>query len=158
MPALICMTRPSDLAPKGVISSCAEDIIISPIVLGNIDFPVDGLQTINFWGIKNDSSRSGFEVNIPPNSNSVLDPVKCVKDYIDRTQEMRPSDTKPLFISLKKPYKTLKSDTIGHILEETIMLVGLYLQLNSPLGYRGYSSHGCRSASRKCYSIRMLEN
>ena len=65
-------------------------------------------------------SRSTFRL-----SNRILDPVQCLKDYIDRTCEMRPSDTKPLFISLKPPNKALKADTIGYILEEAICLVGL---------------------------------
>ena len=85
--------------------------------LVNIDECEDGSVTNHFWGIKNDSTRSGFEVNIPPNTNFYLDPLKCLKDYIARTQDMRPCDTKPLFISLIQPYKALKSDTIGHILE-----------------------------------------
>lgn len=38
---------------------------------------------------------------------------------------MRPCDNKPLFISLKQPYKALKSDTIGNYLEESISLAGL---------------------------------
>ena len=62
------MTRPSNLAPKGVISSSSEDLRTTPIVLSlnNIDFCTDGSVSIDFWRIKNDSTRSGFEVNIPP--------------------------------------------------------------------------------------------
>ena len=118
--AIICMTRPSDLAPY--ISS-SEDLRITPIVvlsLDNIDFYTNGSVSIHFWGIKNDSTRSGFEVNIPPNSNRILDPGQCLNDYMDRTCELRPSETKPLFIFLKPQYKTLKADTIGHVFEEAI--------------------------------------
>ena len=74
-------------------------------------------------------------MNITPNTNCNLDPVKCLKFYFARTQDMRPCDTKSLFISLKQPYKALKSDSMGHILEETISLaVGLQLNHFALLG------------------------
>lgn len=57
--------------------------------------------------------------------NTVLDPVQCLKDYIHRTDSVRPRDTKPLFLSLNPPYKALKADTVGNILEDAIQLVGL---------------------------------
>ena len=60
------MTRPSDLAPKGKIfkkeSFAFENIVFS---VNNLRFMEDGSLTIRFFGIKNDSSRSGFEVNFP---------------------------------------------------------------------------------------------
>ena len=125
--ALVCMNRPSDLAPRGVKSSRSEDSTTTQIVLSldNIVFCEDGSMTIHFWGIKNDTTRSGFEVNIPPNVNTVLDPVQCLKDYIHRTDSVRPRDTKPLFLSLNPPYEALKADTAGNILEDAIQLVGL---------------------------------
>ena len=50
--ALVCMTRPSDLAPKGVKSSRSEDSTTTQIVLSldNIVFCEDGSMTIHFWG------------------------------------------------------------------------------------------------------------
>ena len=109
--ALMCMTKLSDLAPKGVISSCSEDLNTSLIVLSldNIDFCEDCSVTIHFWRIKSDSTWSGFEVNIPPNTNCNLDPVKCLKDYIDRKKDMGPCDTKPLFIET-----AIQGIKIGH--------------------------------------------
>ena len=79
--ALVCMTRPSDLALKGVNLS-SRDISVHNIVLSldNIQFMVDNYLTIFFFGIKNDTSRSGFEVNITPNADAfVMDPVSCLR-------------------------------------------------------------------------------
>ena len=59
--ALVCMTRPSDLAPKGV-NLDTRDLSVHNIVLSvdNIHFMADNSLTIFFFGIKNDTSRSGF--------------------------------------------------------------------------------------------------
>ena len=60
----------------------------------------DSSLTIYFFGIKNDRSRSGFEVNIPANANVVvMNPLSCLRAYIDRTVAYRPTDTNPLFIT-----------------------------------------------------------
>ena len=125
--ALTCMTRPSDLAPKGIHLD-PKDLSIHNIILSldNIQFMPDNSLTIHFFGIKNDTSRSGFEVNIPANTeDSVMDPVSCLRAYIDRTADHRPMDTKPLFLTLNAPYKALSSDTISKILDEVIKLAGL---------------------------------
>ena len=57
--ALTCMTRPSDLAPKG-IHLYPKDLSIHNIILSldNIQFMPDNSLTIHFFGIKNDTSRS----------------------------------------------------------------------------------------------------
>ena len=125
--ALVCMTRPSDLAPKGVLLNTL-DLTVNSIVLSldNVEFLPDKSLTILFFGIKNDTSRSGFEVNIPQNSNNhYIDPVSCLQCYIHRTQSVRPSDTKPVFLSLKAPFKAISSSTVANILDEVITLAGL---------------------------------
>lgn len=85
--ALVCMSRPSDLAPRG-INFDPKDLSVQNIALSldNINFLPDNCLTIHFFGIENDTSRSGFEVNIPANTDSVvMDPVSCLRTYIDRT-------------------------------------------------------------------------
>ena len=124
---LVCMTRPSDLAPRGVQFD-PKDLSVHNIIfsLDNIQFMPDNSLTINFFGIKNDTSRSGFEVNIPANTeDSIMDPVACLKTYIERTATHRPVETKPLFLTLNAPYKAISSDTVSNILEEVIKLAGL---------------------------------
>lgn len=54
-----------------------------------------------------------------------MDPVSCLRVYIDRTAAYRPSDTKPLFITLTAPYKAISSSTVSNILDEVINLAGL---------------------------------
>lgn len=125
--SLVCMSRPSDLAPRGVYfdpkNLSVHNIILS---LDNIQFLPDGSLTIHFFGIKNDTTRSGFEVNIPANIDSeVMDPVACLRVYIDRTASVRPVDTRPLFITLNAPYKAISSNTVSNILDEVIQLAGL---------------------------------
>ena len=125
--ALTCMTRPSDLAPKGVTLD-KSDLSINNIVLSldNIHFNEDHSMTIHFFGIKNDTLRSGFEVNIPHNSdNPIMDPVSCLQKYIDRTNVYRDKEKRPLFISLTSPFKAISSARIAFILDEVIALAGL---------------------------------
>lgn len=136
--ALVFMARPSDLAPKGVVFN-SKFLSVEKTVLStnDIQFNDDGSLSVTFWGIKNDSKRQGFEVTVHPNKNDVLsDPVECLRLYIERTQEFRPKDTNPLFITLKQPYHALSSDTIGNILEEAISAAGL--------SYLGYSAKSFR--------------
>ncbi|MEW8544181.1 MAG: hypothetical protein AB2693_11665 [Candidatus Thiodiazotropha sp.] len=125
--ALVCMSRPSDLAPKGIHFD-PKDLSVNNILLSldNVTFLPDDSLTIHFFGIKNDTSRSGFEVNIPSNKdNIVMDPVTCLHTYIDRTTPMRPADSKPLFLTLTTPYKAISSNTVSNILDEVISLAGL---------------------------------
>lgn len=125
--AIICMTRPSDLAPRGVIFD-NDDFSFAKysMSLNNIVFQDDGSLTITFFGIKNYRTRSGFEVNIPKIvKDEFNDPVSALKSYIEKTSEFRPMDTKPLFISLNQPFKAISSDTVRNILEEAIKLAGI---------------------------------
>ena len=82
--------------------------------------------------IKNDTSRTGFEIRIPASSEQHVDPVSCLKCYIDRTQHLRVLITdQPIFLSLKAPYHGISGQTIGSILSSAINLAGL--------GGKGYS-------------------
>ena len=134
--ALVFMARPSDLAPKGVVfNSKTLSVEKTMLSTSDIQFNEDGSLSVTFWGIKNDSKRQGFEVTIHPNKNDNLsDPIKRLRLYIERTQEFRPKETNPLFITLKPPYHAISSDTIGNILEEAISAAGL-----SSLGYTAKS-------------------
>ena len=119
--ALVCMTRPSDLAPKGInldtLNLSVHNIVLS---LDNIQFMADNSLTIFFFRIKNDTSRSGFEVNILPNLDDIImDLVLCLPDYIDRITAV--TDTKTLSL----PYKAISSNTISNILDEVISLASL---------------------------------
>ena len=91
---------------EGVKFTLSEDICAFEIK--NVEFLPDKSLTILFFGIKNDTSQSGFEVNIPQNSNNhYIDPVSCLQCYIHRTRSVRPSDTKPVFLSLIAPFSPI---------------------------------------------------
>ena len=88
--ALCIMARPSDLAPKANIFD-AETLESKqvPLSIKQLQFGGDGSLTLALFGIKNDTSRTGFEIRIPASSEQHVDPVSCLKCYIDRTQHLR---------------------------------------------------------------------
>ena len=74
--SLLCLTamcRPSDLAPR--VGFHRNQIV----------FNKDGSATVTFFGIKNDADRKGFEIKLSPTSEKISDPVKCLRNYLDRT-------------------------------------------------------------------------
>ena len=134
--ALVCMTRPSDLAPHGVVfdplSLEVTDIAFST---DQVTFHDDGSMTIVFFGIKNDGDRKGFEVHLPAGSKAKLDPVACLRHYIAITEKDRPA-SQAVFLPLRKPFKALASTTISKILAQAIILAGL--------GSQGYTARSFR--------------
>ena len=134
--ALACMTRPCDLAPHGVFFD-KDTLQVQPLqfTTDQITFNADGSMSLKFFGIKNDSDRSGFEIKIPKALNCKADPVACLRCYIDRTAKQRPS-SKPVFISLVAPFKGIVSGTIASILNEAISLAGLAGQGYSAKSFR----------------------
>lgn len=124
--AMTFMARPSDLAPMGMafdpLTFSTKNQVLST---HNVIFQGDDSMCVRFFGTKNDSSRSGFEVNVPKAKDAKVDPVDCVKVYIDRTCSVRPTEDSPLFIALKSPFKAINSSTIGRILGNAINLAGL---------------------------------
>ena len=125
--ALCLMARPSDLAPKGVhfdpVTMSARQMDLS---IDQVSFHNDGSMTITFFGIKNDHDRSGFEVRLPGVDNPKVDPVRCLKVYIERTTDIRTKHgSKAIFIQLCSPFQGIGSNTISKILEEAIALAGL---------------------------------
>lgn len=123
--AFVIMARPSDLAPKAV--NFGKDSLETDMVLfstDNVTFHDDGSLTVNLFGIKNDTDRSGFEVKVPKGSIPKVDPVVTLAAYITRTDSIRPVGN-PVFLSLNKPYRAVKSDTIAGDLQRAINLAGL---------------------------------
>lgn len=73
---LAAMCRPSDLAPK------------VGFYRDQIRFNEDDSMTVLFFGIKNDSNRSGFEVRINGTEDERTDPVKCLQTYFRKTEDL----------------------------------------------------------------------
>ena len=125
--ALCAMTRPSDLAPKGKVFRVEDRSTTSMAMrVSDITFEQDGTMTVCFHGIKNDTNRQGFEVNIPQNAeNPQCDPVDCLKVYIERTQKFRSKDCDALFLTLRAPFHAISADTVANIMEDAIKKAGL---------------------------------
>ena len=117
--AIAFMARPSDLAPKGVFFDPATLSVKGHVFsTDNIHFHQDGSMTVHFFATKNDTQRTGFEVNLPGAADSRIDPVHCLQVYIQRTSGFRPMDTRPVFLPLRPPYKALGSASISRILAQ----------------------------------------
>ena len=85
---------------------CSRDIV----------FEADGSMTVHFHGIKNDTNRQGFEVNIPAyREHELFDPVSCLKTYITRTNSVRIDAGDALFATLKSPNKTISAETVASV-------------------------------------------
>lgn len=131
------MLRPSDIAPKTELydseAGFNKTLIFST---DQVHFLPDGNLKLVFFGIKNDTSRDGFEVTVPPASESKLDPVSSLKCYIARTAKLRSKKTKPVFLSCKKPHRAICAATVASILNKSIRLAGLDDSIYSAKSFR----------------------
>lgn len=134
--ALTVMLRPSDVAPRAesidITSGIASRFIMTT---KQLKFEEDGSLTLWLHGIKNDASRDGFQVNIPPASDIKVDPVETLRTYIRRTAAVRPKSD-ALFLTLRQPYNGLSSATVAKDLELSIKYAGLNGQGFSAKSFR----------------------
>ena len=111
---IACIARPSDFAPS------------TGFYRDQIEFNKDGSATLQFFGVKNDADRAGFEVRIEPTSNAYTDPVECLKVYFAKTHMLTPvPEREPVFLSLNPPFKGISSQTVSQILNASIKDAGL---------------------------------
>jgi hypothetical protein len=131
--ALTAMLRPSDIAPNAqtVDTDGVRKVVFA---VDQVAFSDEDAK-IQFFGIKNDTKRTGFEIVLPRASIVKLDPVQTLQDYIERTKNYRSSDN-AIFLTLRPPYKALVASSIAKVLEEAITLAGL--------GGQGFSAKSFR--------------
>ena len=123
--ALTLFLRPSDIAPKAVsLDPITQREIRSVFARNRVEFTTDGAANITLFGIKNDLHRQGFKVKLPSHTNVKIDPVRTLKHYLDRTDNVVGEDN-AVFLTLHAPFRAIQADTVGHILEEAIRLCGL---------------------------------
>ena len=91
----------------------------------NVTFNKDGSLTITFHGIKNDSDRKGFEIRVESAQNPKCDPVKTLRDYIDRTADKVDPSEGPIFIKPSSPFDPVTPRGIADILRTAIKEAGL---------------------------------
>lgn len=155
--ALVTMARPSDLAPLAQVFNPETDESESVCFnTENLHFNEDGSLTITFFGTKNDSDRTGFEVRIPPSATSKCDPVGTLRVYMDRTSVFRTSRRAPVFIGLKKPHKALSNTSIAEILRESIRLAGLQGQGFTARSFRPTGATAAVKAQIEPSTVRMI--
>jgi hypothetical protein len=136
--ALSFMTRPSDLAPKACkFDPDTMELQTFNLTTDMVRFHEGGSMTLQFFGIKNDTDRSGFEVQIPGSSLVKCDPVRSLSAYLQRTQKLRCPTTKPLFAKLSATHSAIKAPmVVAKILKEAIDLAGLGGQGYTPRSFR----------------------
>ncbi len=146
--ALTFMLRPSDIAPRTMELDSESNSLKQRVFKDEqVRIVPNTSITIKFHGIKNDTSRSGFEVCLPAASDKSLDPVVTLSDYMERTAAMRAQvPDHPVFITLNAPYHAISADTVRNIMDTAITKSGL--------GNQGYSAK-CYRPTGATYSIAM---
>ena len=112
------------IAPKAVHFDGASATVAKYVFSTDQIEYCEGGAYVTFHGIKNDTSRTGFRVFLQPASDSKLDPVCTLQDYIARTKDYRPEGN-PVFLSLTPPYHAIAAGTVASVLNEAIKLAGL---------------------------------
>ena len=80
--------RPYDTAHRSLVFN--EDTHETYYILftcKQLTFHGDSSLTVRFWSIRNDTSYSGMEVNIPQGDVVRLDLVQSLKEYVSKTAE-----------------------------------------------------------------------
>ena len=94
-----------------------------------IQFNPDNCATITFFAIKDDMHRKGFAINLSPAAELSVDPVQCLRCYLDRTKDPDISDQEcgnmPIFRSLMSPSDGVGASTVAKILREILRSAGV---------------------------------
>ena len=154
--ALGFMLRPSDIAPKSIYFNSSDDTVL-PILFTEeqLEFVEGGLRC-RFLGIKNDTSRSGFDVILPSVEDSKCDPVRALRCYMDRTREERLSAGGSVFVTLTRPFKPLGSSGVSKVLSEAIVLAGLGGLGFGPKSFRPTGATAAVSCGHEPEKVRKL--
>ena len=119
--SLTIMLRPSDIAPKAQTYDPITKMISKvTFTTDSVHFETDGSAKITLMGIKNDLQRTGFVVKVPAHSDMILDPVSTLKCYIRRTEQQRPTNENPVFLTLNPPFRAISATTVASVLESAI--------------------------------------
>jgi integrase len=140
------MLRPSDIAPRSVHYDVATDTTQRRVFsTDQVIFNPDGSLSVYFHGIKNDYQRDGFTVTLPPTEDVhyKIDPIVCLRCYIDKTDSIRQLlPDRPVFVTLRAPYRAIDSSTVSGILYDSISAAGLK--------GKGYTAKNFRPTGATC--------
>jgi len=144
--ALAFMARPSDLAPVAEHfdpSSTKNTAYV--LTRDQVEFHDDQSMTVTFFGTKNDTSRSGFEIRIPGSDETKVNVVGSLKSYMQRTQTLVGEDN-AVFLALNAPHKVLRAEGVRKVLTESISLAGLDGQGFTPRCFRPTGANAAMEA------------
>lgn len=79
------------------------------------------------------------------NERPEICPARCLKAYITKTRTLRSSDNDSLFISHKKPYKKVTSQTLSNWIKQTLHSSGI----NTSIFTAHSTRHAATSAAKK---------
>ena len=123
--ALVCMLRPSDVAPGAELFNPETNTTSGfEFTVNDVEF-LDDHMLVNLHGIKNDYQRRGFQVKIHRATEPLVCPVLSLQEYIDRTSQWRTPDNQHVFLALNSPHKGLTAKSIAKILNKVIEDAGL---------------------------------
>ncbi len=123
--ALTFMARPSDLAPMAEqFDPSVGTSLAYTFTRDQVQFHSDGSMTVTLFGTKNDTGRTGFEIQIPGSDKVRVNVVGSLFAYMRCTEKDTDSGG-PLFLTLKAPYQGLRSEGVRKVLSEAIVLAGL---------------------------------
>ncbi|XP_043246604.1 uncharacterized protein LOC122394089 isoform X1 [Amphibalanus amphitrite] len=121
--AIALMLRPSDIAPLAMGFHAGSGVMERFVLtMDQIQFRSDGRLDVTFLGIKNDAQRTGFRVTLPPNPVESVDPVAALRVYLARTESCRCPASKPVFLTLVRPFQAVSASTVASILQDAIHL------------------------------------
>ena len=90
-----------------------------------------------FFGIKNDTDRSGAEVTLFPSQVPRLDPVGALHCYTERTATSRAATMdNAVFLTLRVPFHAITATAVASILDDAIEGAGLAGQGFSAKSFR----------------------
>ena len=119
---LSAFCRPSDLAcvPKPSPDGGPEEVTSSRLRLSSINWTSEGMEIL-WYGSKADKSMSANPVIIESASDAELCPVASLKSNITVTERIRAEvPDKPVFLSLRPPYKGLSSASIAQVMTQAL--------------------------------------
>ncbi len=122
--ALAMMLRQSDIAPWSKYHDASGVLQSVLFTTRDICFLQNGAMQVMLFAIKNDYHRQGFDVMVQPAWIECLCPVRTLRQYIKRTQYIRPASG-AVFLTLDNPPAPMSSTAVARVLESAIHAAGL---------------------------------
>lgn len=116
------MLRPFDIVPKSIFYQGQIKQTTKLFFVVEVIFNSDGSIIIIFFGIKTDTLRDKFLVNIPLHTNLKLDLVISFRNNIGKTAQWRAADSNKVFLKSEIPYVAIELTAVSEILQQAIHL------------------------------------